>query len=132
VHDSLGEWIAPTYLDFLLSAQHQVSHCNMYINATAGRRFPVLLSAEDTVGRLKEVILEEIGVPIRYQELHYNGVVLDHDCATLQSHNIDPKDAEVCLHNLLSSHSFEVLRVFHLDGTHVFTERRVQQVGLYL
>ena len=55
-----------------------------------------MVSDDDTVGKLKEIITEEIGVPARYQELRYQGMVLSDDCDTLVSHNIDLKNGEVC------------------------------------
>lgn len=69
----------------------------MYINSATNSRFAIDVSPAETVGRLKELIVDEIGIPASYQVLSYKGAMLK-DEETLESAGLNNFSSEVYIY----------------------------------
>ena len=69
---------------------------NITIKTLDQKTWVVKATKNTTIGRLKELIADEVGIPVGEQKLLYRGQVLEDDFSTLEDHNI-LKDATVHL-----------------------------------
>jgi large subunit ribosomal protein L40e/small subunit ribosomal protein S27Ae/ubiquitin C len=80
-------FIAATVGSFFMMAPSLFA-MNIFVKTMTGKNISMEVSEEDTVGTLKQKVLDKEGVPVDQQRLVFAGKQMDPDDATLKSYNI--------------------------------------------